>query len=93
MFLIKFLYLLLFYSSICTANRRYRMFYSNYDDPCIDRHNRYQRCIPDFINAAFHKSIYSSSTCGYPAKEYCSNKTLCHLCDSSQIRTSYPTEY
>jgi netrin 1 len=93
MFLFKFVYLLLFSSSLCTANRWYRMFYSNHDDPCIDRHNRFQRCIPDFINAAFHKSISASSTCGNPPKEFCSKKNLCHLCDTSQIRTSYPTSY
>jgi netrin receptor unc-5 len=69
------------------------MFNSNHDDPCIDRHHRYQRCIPDFINAAFHKTIYASSTCGNPAKEFCSKKNICHACDASHIRTSYPTDY
>ncbi|CAF3436122.1 unnamed protein product [Rotaria socialis] len=93
MFLTKLIYVLLFFSSFCTANRWYRMFYSNHHDPCVDRHNRYQRCIPDFINAAFHKSIYASSTCGNPVREFCSNKSACHLCDSSQINTSYPTDY
>ncbi|UJR33182.1 hypothetical protein I4U23_020637 [Adineta vaga] len=58
-----------------------------------NRHQRYQRCIPDFVNAAFHKSIYASSTCGNPAKEFCSNTNQCHLCDISQTRTSYPTDH
>ncbi|CAF0743846.1 unnamed protein product [Rotaria sp. Silwood1] len=93
MFLTKLIYLLLFLSSLCTANRWYRMFYSNHDDPCVDRHNRHQRCIPDFINAAFRKTIYASSICGNPIREYCSNKNICHICDSSQINTSYPVEY
>ena len=93
MFLTKFIYLLLFFSSLCTASRWYRMFYSNRDDPCIDRHNHYQRCIPNFINAAFRKSIHASSTCGNPPREFCSNKNVCHLCDASEIKTSYPTDY
>lgn len=93
MFLTKLVCLLLVFSSVCTASRWYRMFYSNHDDPCVDRHNRYQRCIPDFINAAFRKSIYASSTCGSSAKEFCSNKNVCHLCDSSQTKTSYPADY
>ncbi|CAF2586100.1 unnamed protein product [Rotaria sp. Silwood2] len=93
MFLTKLIYLLLFLSSLCTANRWYRMFYSNHDDSCIDHHNRYQRCIPDFINAAFRKTIYASSTCGDPIREYCSNKNICHLCDASQINTSYSVDY
>ncbi|CAF1669865.1 unnamed protein product, partial [Adineta ricciae] len=91
--LIKSFYLLVCFSSLCTASRWYRMFYSNHDDPCTDRHHRYQRCIPDFVNAAFHKSIYASSTCGNPAKEFCSNNNQCHLCDASQARTSYPTDH
>ena len=93
MSIIKPLYLLVFISSLCTGNRWYRMFNSNHDDPCIDRHHRFQRCIPDFINAAFRKSIYASSTCGNPAKEFCSKKNVCHACDTSQTSASYPTDY
>ncbi len=93
MFIINLFYFLVCFSSLCTGNRWYRMFNSNHDDPCIDRHHRYQRCIPDFINAAFHKTIYASSTCGNPAKEFCSKKNICHACDASHIRTSYPTDY
>jgi netrin 1 len=91
--LINSFYLLWCLSSVCAANRWYRMFYSNHDDPCVDRHHRYQRCIPDFVNAAFQKSISASSTCGNPAQEFCSSKNACHLCDTSQARTSYPIDY
>lgn len=93
MFLIKYFSLLCLFSSLCTGNRWYRMFNSNHDDPCIDRHHRYQRCIPDFINAAFQKSIMASSTCGTPTREFCTKNQICHACDASQPRTSYPSEY
>ncbi|CAF4664059.1 unnamed protein product [Rotaria magnacalcarata] len=52
------------------------MFSANHDDSCIDRHKRFQRCIPDFINAAYQKPIYVSSTCGNSPKEFCSISQL-----------------
>lgn len=91
--ILPLLLLLLVFISTSTGNRWYRMFYSNQDDPCVDRHNRQQRCIPDFVNAAFQKSIVVSSTCGTPAKEFCSSKQRCHRCDASQLNTSYPSAY
>ncbi|CAF1145004.1 unnamed protein product [Adineta steineri] len=60
------------------------MFNSNYDDPCIDRHKRFQRCIPDFINAAYQKPIYVSSTCGNSPKEFC---------NLSQLNQNHPNDY
>jgi netrin receptor unc-5 len=72
MLLIKLIFSLLFISSLCSANRWYRMFNTNHDDPCIDRHKRFQRCIPDFINAAYQKSISISSICG----EFCNISQL-----------------
>lgn len=88
-----FLSLLFALISTSSGNRWYRMFYSNQDDPCADRHNRFQRCIPDFVNAAFQKSIAVSSTCGVPAKEFCSSDERCQLCDASQSNVSYPAAY
>jgi netrin 1 len=76
MFLIKLIFSFVFISSLCSANRWYRTFNSNHDDPCIDRHKRFQRCIPDFINAAYQKPIYVSSTCGNSPKEFCSLSEL-----------------
>jgi netrin 1 len=60
------------------------MFNSNHDDPCIDRHKRFQRCIPDFINAAYQKSIYVSPTCSNSVKEFCS---------TSQLNSNHPSDY
>ena len=84
MFFLKLSFFLFFISSFCSANRWYRMFNSNHDDPCIDRHKRFQRCIPDFINAAYQKSIYISPTCTNSVKEFCS---------TSQLNTNFPTDY
>ncbi len=75
MFFIQFICSFLILSSLCSANRWYRMFNSNHDDPCIDRHKRFQRCIPDFINAAYQKPIYISSTCGEFCNTFQLNKT------------------
>lgn len=88
-----FVFISIVYITSIHGNRWYRMFYSNHDDPCIDRHQRYQRCIPDFINAAFRKTISVSSTCGSPAKQFCSLKKGCYVCDASQDNNSYPAEY
>lgn len=81
MLVIKLLISFLFIFSICSANRWYRMFNSNHDDPCIDRHKRFQRCIPDFINAAYQKPISISSTCGD------------FSCNTSQLIQKYPVDY
>ena len=88
MFSIKFVFsfLLIFFS--CSASRWYRMFNSNHDDPCIDRHKRFQRCIPDFINAAYRKPIYVSSTCGNSPKEFCSLSQL----NNKNSRIDYLTD-
>ena len=75
MFSIQFILLFFILSSLSSANRWYRMFNSNHDDPCFDRHKRFQRCIPDFINAAYQKSIYISSTCGEFCNAFQLNKT------------------
>lgn len=78
------LIILFFYLfSFSGANRWYRMFNSNHDDPCLDRHKRFQRCIPDFVNAAYQKSIYISASCSNSPKEFC---------NPTSISTSDPTD-
>ncbi|CAF1102291.1 unnamed protein product [Rotaria sp. Silwood1] len=85
MFFIKLIFsFVLISSSLCSANRWYRMFNTNHDDPCIDRHKRFQRCIPDFINAAYQKPIYVTSTCGNSPKEFC---------NLSQLNQNHPIDY
>jgi hypothetical protein len=83
MFHIRLILTFLVVCSLSSANRWYRMFNSNHDDPCLDRHKRFQRCIPDFVNAAYQKSIVVSSTCTSSSKDFCSQST------SNQ---NYPTD-
>lgn len=40
-------------------------------DPCFDEKGDPQRCIADFVNAAFGKDVEASSTCGSPPTRYC----------------------
>jgi len=35
-------------------------------DPCYDGHDRARRCVPDFVNAAFGRTVIATSTCGSP---------------------------
>ncbi|CAF1193296.1 unnamed protein product [Rotaria sordida] len=85
MFFIKLIFSFVLISlSLCSANRWYRMFNTYYDDPCIDHHKRFQRCIPDFINAAYQKPVYVSSTCGNSPKEFC---------NLSQLNKNHPIDY
>lgn len=34
------------------------------DNPCYDEINIPQRCVPDFINAAFNLEVETTNTCG-----------------------------
>uniref|UniRef100_A0A915EBL9 Laminin N-terminal domain-containing protein n=1 Tax=Ditylenchus dipsaci TaxID=166011 RepID=A0A915EBL9_9BILA len=34
------------------------------DNPCYDERNQPQRCVPDFINAAFNLEVEVTNTCG-----------------------------
>lgn len=62
-------------------------------DPCYDEH-RARRCIPDFVNAAFEKSVHASSTCGLSVpSRYCDAESVCHVCDDSKARLRHPAAY
>nr|XP_056701417.1 laminin subunit gamma-1 [Euleptes europaea] len=49
-----------------------------------------QRCMPEFVNAAFNASVVATDTCGSPAEEYCVQTGVtgvtksCHLCDAAR---------
>ncbi|KAG5683535.1 hypothetical protein PVAND_012809 [Polypedilum vanderplanki] len=50
-------------------------------DPCYDE-DRPMRCMPDFVNAAFGRTIEASSTCGMNGPEkYCDADGKCHICN------------
>ncbi|XP_078721548.1 laminin subunit gamma-1 isoform X1 [Lampetra fluviatilis] len=61
-------------------------------DECYDDEGRPQRCLPEFVNAAFNVTVESTNTCGSPAEEYCVQTGVtgvtksCHVCDASDAR-------
>ena len=40
-------------------------------DNCYDKHNKPIRCLPDFVNAAYNKTVFASNTCGNSESEFC----------------------
>lgn len=59
-------------------------------DECADEGGRPQRCMPEFVNAAFNVTVVATNTCGAPPEEYCVQTGVtgvtksCHLCDAAQ---------
>ncbi|KAA0719379.1 Laminin subunit gamma-1 [Triplophysa tibetana] len=57
-------------------------------DECTDELNRPQRCMPEFVNAAFNVTVVATNTCGTPPEEYCVQTGAtgvtksCHICDA-----------
>uniref|UniRef100_A0A8D0L1L3 Laminin N-terminal domain-containing protein n=1 Tax=Sphenodon punctatus TaxID=8508 RepID=A0A8D0L1L3_SPHPU len=70
-------------------------------DECIDEQSgRPQRCMPEFVNAAFNvTAVVATNTCGSPAEEYCVQTGVtgvtksCHLCDASQPHLQHGAEF
>lgn len=65
-------------------------------DECTEeRSGRPQRCMPEFVNAAFNATVLATHTCGAPAEEYCVQTGVtgvtqsCHLCDAAQPHLSH----
>lgn len=60
------------------------------DECAEERSGRPQRCMPEFVNAAFNATVVATNTCGSPAEEYCVQTGVtgvtqsCHLCDAAQ---------
>ncbi|XP_047497232.1 netrin-1-like isoform X2 [Penaeus indicus] len=73
----------------------------NPPDPCYDDAGaRPKKCIPDFINAAFGRSVEASSTCGAPPSRYCVTShekgevnRKCHVCDAEEPARAHPAHY
>uniref|UniRef100_A0A1Y1M261 Netrin-1 n=1 Tax=Photinus pyralis TaxID=7054 RepID=A0A1Y1M261_PHOPY len=67
-------------------------------DPCYDE-DRPRRCIPDFVNAAFGRSIAASSTCGLKGTvQYCDvldvgGAPQCNICDDQNPRKRFPSVF
>ncbi|CAG0904888.1 unnamed protein product, partial [Cyprideis torosa] len=74
-------------------------------DPCYDYETgmKPQRCVPDFVNAAFGKEVIASSTCGEPPNKYCFTERpeenaaaeirKCEVCDANSASLSHPSRY
>ncbi|KAL1415178.1 hypothetical protein MTO96_029694 [Rhipicephalus appendiculatus] len=67
---------------------------------CYDRYNRAQRCIPEFINAAFNVRVEATNTCGLrgPTK-YCPQTDVpgatktCEVCDDTKPHLAHPADF
>uniref|UniRef100_A0A3Q0T4A4 Laminin, gamma 1 n=1 Tax=Amphilophus citrinellus TaxID=61819 RepID=A0A3Q0T4A4_AMPCI len=68
-------------------------------DECSDEHDRPQRCMPEFVNAAFNVTVVSTNTCGTPPEEYCVQTGAtgvtksCHICDARDPRNHHSAAY
>jgi netrin 1 len=67
-------------------------------DPCYEE-DRPNRCLPDFVNAAFGIPITASSTCGLngPVRVCDSSNvkesSVCNLCDDTSVKYRFPASY
>lgn len=68
-------------------------------DECADELGRPQRCMPEFVNAAFNVTVVATNTCGSPPEEYCVQTGAtgvtksCHICDSRDPRNHHSAVY
>ncbi|KAM9326705.1 laminin subunit gamma-1 [Gastrophryne carolinensis] len=67
-------------------------------DECYEG-GRPQRCMPEFVNAAFNMSVVATNTCGSPPEEYCVQTGVtgvtksCHLCDARQPALAHGADF
>ncbi|KAM9790659.1 laminin subunit gamma-1 [Syngnathus typhle] len=68
-------------------------------DECTDEQGGAQRCMPEFVNAAFNVTVVATNTCGSPAEEYCVQTGAtgvtksCHICDARDPRNQHGAAY
>ncbi|XP_039858413.1 laminin subunit gamma-1 [Simochromis diagramma] len=68
-------------------------------DECSDERDRPQRCMPEFVNAAFNVTVVATNTCGSPPEEYCVQTGAtgvtksCHICDARDPRNHHGAAY
>ncbi|XP_050394037.1 laminin subunit gamma-1 [Patella vulgata] len=68
---------------------------------CYDAYGRPQRCMPEFVNAAYDVSVESTNTCGLDkTEEYClqtgvtgATKSCNNYCDSRRPGYNHPPEF
>ncbi|XP_062929717.1 laminin subunit gamma-1-like [Mobula hypostoma] len=70
-------------------------------DSCYEQESgKAQRCMPEFCNAAFGRTVLASDVCGFPApEEYCLQTGVtgvtksCHVCDAPDPQQSHNATY
>ena len=70
-------------------------------DPCYDQYGVARKCVADFVNVAFGKHMYASSTCGkYAPSKHCQlnyygilTSKSCFTCDNSDPATTHPVSH
>lgn len=68
-------------------------------DECSDERGAPQRCMPEFVNAAFNVTVVATNTCGSPPEEYCVQTGAtgvtksCHICDARDPRNHHSAAY
>ncbi|XP_056266449.1 laminin subunit gamma-1 [Pseudoliparis swirei] len=68
-------------------------------DECADEQQRAQRCMPEFVNAAFNVTVAATNSCGAPPEEYCVQTGAtgvtksCHICDARDPRNQHSAAY
>uniref|UniRef100_A0A0N5AHT3 Laminin EGF-like domain-containing protein n=1 Tax=Syphacia muris TaxID=451379 RepID=A0A0N5AHT3_9BILA len=70
------------------------------NNPCYDEFKRPQRCVPDFINAAFNLDVEVTNTCGIESPtHFCVQsghsgmKKVCDICDDRIQELRHPAKY
>ena len=72
---------------------------SNRMGRCYDASGRPQRCVPEFVNAAFNIVPEATNTCGNPRIQYCLQTGVtgatkqCEECDARDPRRSHPPRF
>lgn len=62
---------------------------------CSDERGFPQRCMPEFVNAAFNVTVVATNTCGSPSEEYCVQTGAtgvtksCHICEARDPRNNH----
>lgn len=67
---------------------------------CYDVQGRPQRCIPEFVNAAFNVRVEATNTCGLhgptkfcPQTDVPGTTKTCELCDANVPQMAHPPDY
>lgn len=71
------------------------------ENSCYDSRGRAQKCVPEFVNAAFNLTVDATNTCGLTgAQEFCLQtgvtgvkKSCGHYCDASNDQQRHPPSF